>query len=122
MNVQTKLKNLETMLEDDLFIIGIIQPQDDGLLAFEDFDRTFRLIQKHALLRLDILLEEDTDKRLNLLRNYGSFGGGFNEDYREMVIDSLNKEEKVYQDLTLQVCHQLEIDLQCFMESQSELL
>lgn len=62
----------EKLLLNDLFIIGIIRPiehSDRYLLTYEDFDRVFRVINKHAILRLDLLLADDTEKRLNLLRN-----------------------------------------------------
>ena len=54
-----KQRKLQQQLNDDLFIIGIIKPSETGLLCFEDFDRIFRIIQKHATLRLDLLLEEE---------------------------------------------------------------
>jgi len=103
-------------------VLGLINTQEDtGLLSYEDFDRLFRIIQKHATLRLDMMMQEETARRLNLLKQQGMFGG-FSEDYRQMVLTSVQKEEEVYQELTEYICSHLNLDIQVFMESQSELL
>ena len=44
--------DLEKLLREDLFIIGNIEPDEDNLLSFSDFDRMFRIIQKHATFRV----------------------------------------------------------------------
>jgi len=42
---EMKMLNLNQMLEDDLFTIGIIRPQElTDILSFEDFDRVYRII------------------------------------------------------------------------------
>jgi len=48
--------------------------------------------------------------------------GGFSEEYRQMVLGSVQIEEMVYQQLTEYVCDYLGLDTQIFMDSQSELL
>lgn len=73
------------------------------------------------MLRLDILLEEATEKRLSLLRNSGMHAG-LSEDYRRMVLESYHQEELVYEELAQRVCDHFQIDLQMLMESQEELL
>ena len=35
-----------------------------SLLDYGDFDRLFRIIQKHVNLKMDIIIEEDTEKRI----------------------------------------------------------
>jgi len=37
------------------------------VLNYPDFDRVFRVIQKHALLKLDILHREETEVRVEAL-------------------------------------------------------
>jgi hypothetical protein len=118
------MRLLDKILFNDLFIAGTVRPKehtDTYLLSYEDFDRVFRIIQKHAILRLDLLLEEGTEKRLNLLRNSGMYVG-LSEEYRRMVLESYDQEESVYEDLAQRVCDHFEIDLQILMESQEELL
>mmetsp|Transcript_3404 Transcript_3404/g.5746 ORF Transcript_3404/g.5746 Transcript_3404/m.5746 type:complete len:166 (+) Transcript_3404:475-972(+) len=68
-----------------------------------------------------MMMQEETARRLNLLKQQGMFGG-FSEDYRQMVLTSVQKEEEVYQELTEYICSHLNLDIQVFMESQSELL
>ena len=41
------------------------------------------------MFRLDLLLEEATEKRLGLLRNSG-MNAGLSEEYRGMVLESYN--------------------------------
>ena len=50
--------------------MGIVaKPEDDDeLLSYEDFDRLSRVIQKHAILRIDLVLEQDIQRRLNVLK------------------------------------------------------
>ena len=67
------------------------------------------------------MLEEEKQKRLTLLRDQGMYGG-FSEEYRQMVLGSVQIEEMVYQQLTEYVCDYLGLDTQIFMDSQSELL
>ena len=84
------MRQLDKILKNDLFIAGLVRPKeltDRFLLSYEDFDRVFRLIQKHAMLSLDLLLEEATEKRLGLLRNSGMHAG-LSEEYRRMVLES----------------------------------
>lgn len=72
------------MLENDLFIAGLIRPQeysDRYSLTYEDFDRIFRIIQKHAIHRLDLELEDETEKRLTLLKTSQIYVG-LSEEYR----------------------------------------
>lgn len=85
---------MDSLLEKDLFILGIIKPlltEDDRyLLCFEDFDRVFRIVQKHAIMRLDIYLERETEKRCNLLKNPDcnvSFGD-LSEEYKKMALSA----------------------------------
>jgi len=90
-----KMRLLDKILNNDLFIVGLVRAKeytDRYLLSYEDFDRVFRIIQKHAMLRLDLLLEEGTEKRLNLLKNSGMYVG-LSEEYRRMVLESYNHEE-----------------------------
>lgn len=104
MESQQREEELNRSLEQDIFIMGIINPNEDGLLNFEDFDRLIRIIQKHAFIRLDIILEEDSEKRLNILREQGQFGHGYGEEYRQMVINSLKKEDTIYTEIARYVC------------------
>lgn len=107
------MRQLDKILKNDLFIAGLVRPKeltDRFLLSYEDFDRVFRLIQKHAMLRLDLLLEEATEKRLGLLRNSGMHAG-LSEEYRRMVLESYNQEESVYEELAQRVCDAFEIDI-----------
>jgi hypothetical protein len=90
-----KMRQLDKLLKNDLFIGGLIRPReysDRYLLSYEDFDRVFRIIQKHAMLRLDLALEEGTEKRLNLLKGSGMYAG-LNGEYRELVLKSYSHEE-----------------------------
>ena len=59
--------------------------EDEELLSFEDFDRLSRVIQKHAILRIDLMLEQDVQKRLSVLQQHGLYGG-FEEEYRELAL------------------------------------
>ena len=59
--------DLEKLLTEDLFIIGSIEADEDNLLAYDDFDRMFRLIQKHATLRVCHELEVDAERRIEML-------------------------------------------------------
>ena len=63
------------MLREDLFIIGNIEPDEDDLLSFSDFDRMFRIIQKHATFRVCQELEADAEERIKLLDREGLLGG-----------------------------------------------
>ena len=42
----------EELLKNDLFLLGYIQKDEDGLISFNDLDRLVRIIQKHAYLRV----------------------------------------------------------------------
>jgi len=46
------------MLDNDLFILGKIILQDDGLLKFSDFDRIYRIVLKHASIKLEDQIAE----------------------------------------------------------------
>ena len=66
------MRQLDKMLENDLFITGLIKlrEQSNGelQLSYEDFDRIARIIMKHGFLRVDLMLEEASFKRLELLK------------------------------------------------------
>ena len=90
---ELKLKELDSLLEKDLFVLGIIKPlltdDDRYLLCFEDFDRVFRIVQKHAIMRLDIYLERETEKRCNLLKNPDANNfGDLSEEYKKMALSA----------------------------------
>ena len=45
---------MESTLDNDLFIIGrvsLIKQGDKKVLNFEDYDRVYRIIQKHSTMR-----------------------------------------------------------------------
>jgi len=48
---------LEELLKNDIFLLGYILKDDDGLIQFNDLDRLVRIIQKHAFLRVAQTLE-----------------------------------------------------------------
>ena len=41
----------EAQLKQDLFILGRIELDEDGQLSLEDWDRIFRIVNKHVLLQ-----------------------------------------------------------------------
>ena len=45
--------DFDKLLEDDLFLLGYIEKDEDGLLTFNDMDRLQRIIEKHVFLRLE---------------------------------------------------------------------
>jgi hypothetical protein len=60
-----KTKEVEKILKEDLFIIGNIRPLvDQDLLSYDDFDRIYRIAQKHIRLRWNIVYNELILKRL----------------------------------------------------------
>ena len=91
--------DLKTLLEEDLFIIGKIEVEEDGLLSYNDFDRLFRIIQKHATFRVANELECDSEKRLQFLRENGLHAAQ-NQEYRNMALRSIKREEGVYVELS----------------------
>ena len=87
---ETRLGEVEEVLSNDLFILGIIKPIDDnGLLSYHDFDRVYRIIQKHARFRWSIVFNELTLKRLIVLKNDSVFH--FSEEYRNLILESLEQ-------------------------------
>lgn len=105
-------KEYEDLLEEDLFIVGRIE-EEDGSLTFNDFDRLFRIIQKHATLRLCDELETDAKKRVDLLRNEGLVAA-HNKQYRDLCIKSKEKEEQQYEELTQYICERVGVDWDAF--------
>ncbi len=55
--------------------MGKVEPDEEGLLAFNDFDRLFRIIQKHATFRICAELEADAEQRISLLKKGGILEG-----------------------------------------------
>jgi hypothetical protein len=48
---------LQLQLKKDLFVIGRIEPDEDsGLLTLEDWDRIFRVVNKHVDLNSDVVI------------------------------------------------------------------
>jgi hypothetical protein len=104
---EEKMNELDRLLEEDLFTIGIIRANDHtDLLSYEDFDRVYRIIQKHANLRLNIILEEESMKRLNLLHKQQNSNqiSCFTDEYRQLAVGAFKKEANVYDDLAQQIC------------------
>lgn len=111
--IQTKIDaDLDAMLEEDLFILGNIHASDESL-SFNDFDRIFRIIQKHAIKRLIFQQEVDSQERVNLLRKHG-LGAAHNKAYRDLCHKSKNTEEQVFEQLTKYVCQQVGIEQEAF--------
>ena len=119
------MRQLDKMLENDLFITGLIKlrEQSNGelQLSYEDFDRIARIIMKHGFLRVDLMLEEASFKRLELLKKQGAHAS-LSEDYRQLVLDSYNKEQEVFDDVSERVLSHLNIDQQVYLENQAYLL
>ena len=61
--------------------MGRIEVEDDGLLSYNDFDRLFRIIQKHATFRVANDLEMDLENRVQFLRKNGLHAAQ-NQEYR----------------------------------------
>lgn len=105
--------DLKKQLEEDLFIIGKIEVEDDGLLSYNDFDRLFRIIQKHATFRVANELECDAEMRLKFLQENGLHAAQ-NQTYREMALKSIRREELVYMELSQDVCEAVGLDYDVF--------
>ena len=107
--------------------MGIIKPlltdDDRYLLCFEDFDRVFRIVQKHAIMRLEIYLERETEKRCNLLKSPDTNNfGDLSEEYKKMALSAQQLEIQVYETVMQTICDRTSIDKQLFLESQYEIL
>ena len=81
------------MLKNDLFLLGYITKDEDGLISFNDLDRLVRIIQKHAYLRVAQKLDELADSRLEYIaKNQIAMMAGPSSEYRKMVTESINTE------------------------------
>jgi len=103
----------DQMLKEDLFILGRIEEEEDGMLSFNDFDRLFRVIQKHATLRLIDELENDAQKRVSILKKEG-LSAAYNKEYRDICLQSKRKEEETYENLTRSICYEVGIEWDAF--------
>lgn len=65
-NHKTIDETSKKVLKDDLFILGKIEPESNGLLSLEDWDRIYRIVNKQVALR-EILSGMET-QGLKLLR------------------------------------------------------
>ena len=72
---------------------------EQTLLTYEDFDRLYRIIQKHVYLRLDILLLQETEIRVKILREQLTPKDylpekkfTMTEEYREIAIEFIEKD------------------------------
>ena len=57
----------EELLKNDLFLLGYIHKDEDGLISFNDLDRLVRIIQKHAYLRVAQRLDDLAEERLEYI-------------------------------------------------------
>lgn len=81
------------MLKNDLFLLGYIHKDEDGLISFNDLDRLVRIIQKHAYLRVAQRLDDLAEERLEYIaKNPIAMFAGPSSEYRKMVMDSINAE------------------------------
>jgi hypothetical protein len=87
--------DFDKLLEDDLFLQGYIEKDEDGLLTYNDMDRLFRLIQKHAFLRLIKTLEDLADKRQQCL-NKNKNDMLPSTEYTKLVTESKNAVDDQY--------------------------
>lgn len=86
--------DFEELLKNDLFLIGYIQKDEDGLISFNDLDRLVRIIQKHAYLRVAQRLDDLAEERLMYIeKNHDAFFVGPTSEYRQMVLKSINAEQ-----------------------------
>ena len=103
---------------------------EQTLLTYEDFDRLYRIIQKHVYLRLDILLLQETEIRVKILREQLTPKDylpekkfTMTEEYREIAIEFIEKDynSKINSQMTDKICEQVGITSQVFIESRDEL-
>lgn len=64
-------------------------------MSFEDWDRIYRIVQKHALIRNEINLEANKLKRLEIVKKVLSSRGKseilwYPEEYRQIAMDALH--------------------------------
>lgn len=45
----TKEEKLDKKLEKDMFMVGYITPNEDEILSLNDWDRIFRIVNKHNI-------------------------------------------------------------------------
>ena len=80
---------MESTLDNDLFIIGrvsLTKHGDKDVLNFEDYDRVYRIIQKHSTMRTTNAQQDFILRRMSILKKYsGDELGGCPQDYRDMV-------------------------------------
>lgn len=108
----------EELLINDLFLLGYIDKDDDGLISFYDLDRLVRIIQKHAYLRVAQRLDDLAEERLSYIeKNRMHMYGGPPTEYRKMVLESINAEQEQYSQICDRICNVFEIDHACFVES-----
>jgi hypothetical protein len=85
--------DFEELLKNDIFLLGYIEKDDDGLISFNDLDRLVRIIQKHAHLRVASKLDDLAEERLDYLdKNPEEMFGGPSKKYRELVTLSITAE------------------------------
>lgn len=81
-------QDAKEMLQEDLFIMGRIELEEDGLLSYNDFNRIFRIVQKHAQFRVVNELEMDAQKRIEFLEKNGLHAAQ-NQIYYDMALQSI---------------------------------
>ena len=96
--------------------MGRIEVEDDGLLSYNDFDRLFRIIQKHATFRVAYDLEMDSKNRVEFLQKNGLHAAQ-NEEYRKMAMQAIRREETVYNELSAKVCEEIKLEYDIFQDS-----
>ena len=89
-----EMKCEEVLLDLDSFrSIGNLTTGSDGLsnspihhvLKFEDFDRLYRIIQKHTMIKLDAIHKIETESRLQILKKEK----GISREYRKSCLRML---------------------------------
>ena len=124
-------RELQKQLEADLFILGRIAVDEEGLLPFEDWDRIFRIVNKHVLLQSEVLLAQDCRARVELLKSHhrGTLpikdswrSRWYTDKYREIALNSFNRQAELEQQLLHQVCEKLGFTTQTYFASAEFLI
>ena len=123
------MHRMDKILEEDLYTIGYITPQDDtGLLSFDDFDRVFRIIQKHGELLWDVVHNELTLKRLKVLQNQEEAIGRIDkyiEEYRNLILETFGEEGefiKVFEYVSKKIFSEFFISKSIYEQSRASFL
>ena len=114
------------MLEQDLFLVGGILPEEQSeCLSLEDWDRIFRIVNKHVLLQSEFIVGQNMQMRLEILKQDRRQSGKeteYSDTYRALAVQTAESKEALEEKILKHVCDHLNLDISIYFQSIEHLI